>query len=573
VTIRESTISGNSAPNGGGIYFGSYRRPTEEQIVLLKTTISGNYAFDDGGGIWARLSGSSITLTDSILEDNIAGPIATAGGRGGAIYADLSNAAATISGSAIRGNSALAGGGAYIEATDTTVLITDSTVAKNHAFNGSGGGLQVTGDFGNTANTATIRNSTINGNSSSNGGGISASRIALTVDSSTISGNLSRGFGGGIFQRDAALYLSNATIIGNIVRQLFGGGGIHASGSSGLHASVNHSIVAGNFASLSAPSDIRFQSVAPSLTARYSLIGHNTGTGLTETLSGSPDTNGNLIGGPVHGVIDPLLGALADNGGPTMTHALLPGSPVINAGDPAAMAGVGDVPQFDQRGAPFTRVYGGRIDIGAFELQPDRLAGDYNFDGVVDAADVVVWRKTLNSSTDLRADGNGDGVVNQDDRQVWRANFGRTAASVEQGAESEERGAESTESAANQAPTLRLAWQPPALPGVSAASRAAFRPPTQRFEPEYDVLASLTSPRQMNSGRHDFANAPRQLMRETITESDEPSINAIDHVFETVGWAPPHQVACEIALVGIAHPTTAAHSRKTAALLRPLLES
>ncbi len=130
-------------------------------------------------------------------------------------------------------------------------------------------------------------------------------------------------------------------------------------------------------------------------------------------------------------------------------------------GDPAAMAGVDGVPQFDQRGAPFTRVHGGRIDIGAFESQPNPLPGDYNFSGVVDAADVVVWRKTINSTTDLRADGNGDGIVNQDDWQVWRANFGRTAESGEQGAKSQERGAESTESAANQVPTPRPAWQPP----------------------------------------------------------------------------------------------------------------
>ena len=62
-----------------------------------------------------------------------------------------------------------------------------------------------------------------------------------------------------------------------------------------------------------------------------------------------------------------MLGPLADNGGPTFTHALLPGSPAIDAGDPAAVAGVGNVPLYDQRGFAFSRVAGGRIDIGAFE--------------------------------------------------------------------------------------------------------------------------------------------------------------------------------------------------------------
>ena len=67
--------------------------------------------------------------------------------------------------------------------------------------------------------------------------------------------------------------------------------------------------------------------------------------------------------------LDPKLGPLVDNGGPTVTHALLAGSPALNMGNPAAVAGVGTVPQFDQRGAPFGRVFGGRIDIGAFEQQ------------------------------------------------------------------------------------------------------------------------------------------------------------------------------------------------------------
>jgi hypothetical protein len=122
------------------------------------------------------------------------------------------------------------------------------------------------------------------------------------------------------------------------------------------------------------------------------------------------------------------LGPLAHNGGPTLTHALLPGSPAINAGDPAAMAGVDGVPLFDQRGEPFTRVYGGRIDIGAFEWQPNPLAGDYNFDGTVDAADYVVWQATRHSAVDLRANGNGDRVVDQADYDVWWANFGSSLA-------------------------------------------------------------------------------------------------------------------------------------------------
>ncbi len=88
-----------------------------------------------------------------------------------------------------------------------------------------------------------------------------------------------------------------------------------------------------------------------------------------------PRNGGNLIG-MGGSPIDPLLGPLADNGGPTATHALLIGSPAIDMGDPNAVAGAGGVPQFDQRGAPFTRVHGAQIDMGAFELQrlPEKIS-------------------------------------------------------------------------------------------------------------------------------------------------------------------------------------------------------
>ncbi len=58
------------------------------------------------------------------------------------------------------------------------------------------------------------------------------------------------------------------------------------------------------------------------------------------------------------------------------------------------------------------------------------LSGDYNQDTVVDAADYVVWRKTVDSTSDFRADGNGDGVIDAGDYEVWRANFGATLTST-----------------------------------------------------------------------------------------------------------------------------------------------
>ena len=83
------------------------------------------------------------------------------------------------------------------------------------------------------------------------------------------------------------------------------------------------------------------------------------GTGMTGLSNG---VNGNLVGS-ADNPIDPLLGPLEDNGGPTLTHALLPDSPALDAGNNAYAT------DFDQRGPGFPRIVNGIIDIGAFEFQ------------------------------------------------------------------------------------------------------------------------------------------------------------------------------------------------------------
>ncbi|MEZ6071917.1 MAG: choice-of-anchor Q domain-containing protein [Pirellulales bacterium] len=123
--------------------------------------------------------------------------------------------------------------------------------------------------------------------------------------------------------------------------------------------------------------------------------------------------------------VDPRLGPLSDNGGPTMTHALLPGSPATDAGDPAAVAGIGDVPVYDQRGVPFARVVdaagsGPRMDIGAFELQDaptgpvvvDTLVDEFDSDfspGDVSLREAIGWADTLDSFDTITFDPSLDG--------------------------------------------------------------------------------------------------------------------------------------------------------------------
>jgi len=351
VTISGLTLTGGDVSGGGGALF------TRENLEVTKSTISGNSATRNGGGI----SGSTVTVTDSTISNNLATGDSD---YGGGISGDF----VTIISSTISGNSASSNGGGI---SGGTVAVTDSTISDNSASGGGG----IWGD------AVTVTDSTISGNSATrNGGGISARDV--TVTNSVISGNSASGSSGGIYAR-GDVTVTNSTISGNSASTGGGisalgdvtvtsstisgnssvgpGGGIYARGPMTVIMVIIDSIVAGNTDDGRAPDLHRGRD---SLAVRHSLIGNNTGGGLAEAPIGMPDVNGNLIGGR-HGTIDPLLAPLADNGGPTMTHALLAFSPAVNAGDPTFTS----PPNFDQRGAPFDRVFGGRIDMGAYELQ------------------------------------------------------------------------------------------------------------------------------------------------------------------------------------------------------------
>jgi hypothetical protein len=128
------------------------------------------------------------------------------------------------------------------------------------------------------------------------------------------------------------------------------GGAIHIQAAAGF--SLTNSIVSGNNA-VTAGSDFRDVTGTHTATVSFSLIGNTNGNGVTTA-------NGNLIN------VAAGLGVLQNNGGATPTHALLPGSPAINQGNPAFVP----PPATDQRGAGFNRVINGRVDMGAYEFQP-----------------------------------------------------------------------------------------------------------------------------------------------------------------------------------------------------------
>jgi hypothetical protein len=332
--------------------------------------------------------------------------------------------AVVVSESTIHDNSAGVRGGGIFN-TLAPLFVSNTTVSDNSA-DASGGGIA------NDAGGLTIMASTISGNSAALGGGIAhysdlLQPGALLVTNSTLSGNSAQ-LGGALFALDSLPVPSamhHSTVANNTASRA--GGGLFVAAGNFL---VDQTIVAKNQSGF-APDLSGF--LGTGLTVRYSLIGNRSNSGLAEAPIGMPDMNGNLVGGPVNGLIDPKLGPLADNSGPTLTHALLAGSPALDAGDPAATPPM-FAPPYDQRGDPFARVFDGaggggpRIDIGAFELPPSSPAafGDYNRNGLVEAADYVLWRKTLGQSVVPYegADGNGSGMIDESDYTVWRARFG-----------------------------------------------------------------------------------------------------------------------------------------------------
>jgi hypothetical protein len=187
-------------------------------------------------------------------------------------------------------------------------------------------------------NSAIARNS-----AGGNGGGVwlEFGHEPVTLVQVTVSGNRSAGQGGGlwIYDRDVAagapVEILHSTIAMNEAAGTGIGGGIFLVQGA---VELDHTIVANNFAAVA--QDLSGL-IGATFTARYSLIGDNTGSGLAASIPGTADANGNWIGSVSSGFIDPLLAKLAYNGGRTPTHALLSGSLALNTGDPAALAGAG----------------------------------------------------------------------------------------------------------------------------------------------------------------------------------------------------------------------------------------
>ncbi len=270
-----------------------------------------------------------------------------------------------VSGLTIREGAALggSGGGIYVGA-NSNASVTACTITNNTAA--SGGGIH------NTAGTLAVRNSTIvNNTATDSGGGLQSgsdqpSSGSVTLQNCTITGNTAgtAGYGGGAVTGYHSLIAKNCTFYGNSAN--YGGNLADAGGS----ITLGNTIVAGGIL-------IGQNGSAPDVSANPTSLGNNLigdGTGIASGPTNG--INGDQVG-TAASPINPLLGALANNGGPTLTLKPSTGSPAANAGNNAIIpaddldldddSNTTEAVPFDQRGAGFPRVRGATVDIGAIE--------------------------------------------------------------------------------------------------------------------------------------------------------------------------------------------------------------
>jgi hypothetical protein len=336
----------DNAAHGGCVY-------TNGDLVLDDSHVSfcgvhsGTYAAS-GGALYAQ---GSATITNSVIDT--AGLTTSGDARGGCVFAlgNVTLIGSTLSGCRNATTSRGFGGGVYACG---DLLMKYSSIRDNEndeAEAALGGGIYVRGD-------TTIFRSTISGNSAGAGGGIALANDSgghsASIVESTVSGNVARAAGGILAM--VPLTLGNSTVAFNA-------------------ANVGNSTPIGY--SWSGGVAVRASPVTMTSTIVSNNLVHHSG-GIDEP----GDIGGDIpidVGGAANLVMesaqrmppdtifaDPLLAPLADNGGPTETHALGSGSPAIDVGEDGGW-------DTDQRGPGFPRVQNARADIGAYEVDPDLI--------------------------------------------------------------------------------------------------------------------------------------------------------------------------------------------------------
>ncbi len=387
VTLTDSTVSGNTAGTGGGGI-------CCETVTLTRSIVSGNETVgpghEEGGGIF----GGTVKLTDSTVSGNKAVGGASFGVFGGGISAST----ATLTRSTVSGNTSSSDGGGIAGFTGGGTL-TDSSVRRNKA-GGQGGGIYGGAFLG----PFTMTRSTVSENdAASDGGGVYFTGPGtMTVTNSTLSGNETPAYGGGIATDDGTTNLRSTTINRNVAN----GGGLARFGTATVN--LRNTILTGNLDPTTDPeyNDWFCEGGSGVVSQGYNLLPP------TADCFVAAATGDQAAG-------DPGLSQLANNGGRTLTQALLASSLAINSGHPATPGSGGAAcPATDQRGVP--RSLGGHCDKGAYERVscqgkvvnrvgtsgPDSLVGTQAADGILGFAGPDVLRGGSGGDGLCAGDGN-----------------------------------------------------------------------------------------------------------------------------------------------------------------------
>jgi hypothetical protein len=364
VTFQGLTITGGAAtdaanPDGPNASGGGIRAQGGASIVLTNDVLTNNSATADGGGIALESpnndSTGTLTVNASVISNN------RGGDAGGGIETDGTGLVTINAGTKIVGNTSVnQGAGIWLDNGGAALTVTGTFVSGNSALSTAGG---FGGGIGNAGTgTVTLLDSTLANNFAAvQGGGFADQNNhgALVVLNSTIVGNTTQGVGSGIQEGSPSTTINDSTITGNT--SIGSGGGLSITSPVFV---LNNTIVAGNVSN--DVGGMNFQGTAPDVNATVtSGSGNFIGVGdakLTGISNG--DANHNRVG-TADAPLNPELGGLQNNGGPTPTEAPLTGSPVIDSGVNGVLpAGT----TTDQRGLP--RVVNKVVDVGAVEVQP-----------------------------------------------------------------------------------------------------------------------------------------------------------------------------------------------------------
>jgi hypothetical protein len=397
LTLRQAITAANVAADADEIHFAPGLSGTIELSIVADTSI-GASALVVSSPITIRGNTNGITIARAAEAPEMRLFRVTANGNLTVESVNLTGGVARGAAGEPGGNGSDGRGGALFN--EGTLHVVASTLYNHVAIGGTAGeggigGQGLGGAIFNAAGTLSVRNATLSGNQA--------------LNSSESPANAA--FGGGIYAINGNLTVYNSTITESTAAT---GRGLYFLAIAVAANPIIHSSI------IAQGDDSQFD-----LFASYDAGGTvdvNGANNLIRRLNDFQDIAIPEFVFPAPG--DPLLGPLTDNGGPTLTHALLTQSPAIDRGTNLLNLTT------DQRGSPFARAVGDGVDVGAFEssVVAPILRGDYNRDDSVNAADYVLWRKFLESDVEAFAwaDGDGSGHIDSEDYGVWMQDFSET---------------------------------------------------------------------------------------------------------------------------------------------------